>query len=278
MTRKELAHFLPILLLICGIIYYLFKVFPNQKVTLVAESYVLRISAVTVFAWTVHALLLAYIIGTLHLFLKYRKNILGLYSNIEQLDLSWFLFVYLTFIIMWLLNIGVIVQSYFPGIKRANIIALITSSLIINLIFVVLIVFKGLQHAELFNGIQKIPKINPPQLAKEKIDSYADQFKNHLVKNKPYLEPLLTVSDVAQQLSIPPRHLSQAINRTFNKNFFDIISDYRIDEAKKMLKDPLNPKKSILQICYDAGFNSKSSFNSLFKKKTGLTPSQFRKK
>jgi hypothetical protein len=55
------------------------------------------------------------------------------------------------------------------------------------------------------------------------------------------------------------------------------VSDHRIHEAKKMLSDPLNNDKTILNILYDAGFNSKSSFNDLFKKKTGMTPSEFRK-
>ena len=99
-----------------------------------------------------------------------------------------------------------------------------------------------------------------------------------MVKQKPYLNPDLNLDNLAETLSIPTRNLSQIINVAFNQNFFDFISDYRIHEARRVLSDPAYKKQTILDILYEVGFNSKSSFNQLFKKKTGMTPSEFRKK
>ena len=68
------------------------------------------------------------------------------------------------------------------------------------------------------------------------------------------------------------------INRHFNRNFFEFVNYYRIEEAKKMLRDQDSMDKSVLNIMLDVGFNSKAAFNTFFKKFVGLTPSQYRKK
>ena len=68
------------------------------------------------------------------------------------------------------------------------------------------------------------------------------------------------------------------INETVGQNFFDFVNRYRIEEAKKLLANPADKKITVLEVLYEVGFNSKSSFNTLFKKHTGLTPSEFKKK
>jgi len=93
---------------------------------------------------------------------------------------------------------------------------------------------------------------------------------------KPYLNPSLTMSGLARELRISPRHLSQIINEMFGRNFCDFINGYRIEESKRLLSDPVRGERSILDIAYEVGFNSKSTFNSAFKKYTGMKPSEFR--
>ncbi len=93
---------------------------------------------------------------------------------------------------------------------------------------------------------------------------------------KPYLNPSLTMSGLARDLRISPRHLSQIINELFGRNFCEFINGYRIEESKRLLSDPAREGRSILDIAYDVGFNSKSTFNSAFKKQTGMKPSEFR--
>jgi AraC-like DNA-binding protein len=96
--------------------------------------------------------------------------------------------------------------------------------------------------------------------------------------DKPYLEPELTLEQLASKLSLKPRVLSQAINEILGQNFYDFINRYRIEEASRLLTNPSDEKITILEVLYEVGFNSKSSFNTLFKKYTGLTPTEFRKK
>lgn len=95
-------------------------------------------------------------------------------------------------------------------------------------------------------------------------------------REKPYLNPNVSLQDVSAQLSIPLRFLSQVINEYYKKNFFDFINQYRIEEAKKLIRNSANANKKMFAILYDSGFNSKSSFNAAFKKNVGMTPSEFR--
>ena len=89
-----------------------------------------------------------------------------------------------------------------------------------------------------------------------------------------FLNPDLTLTQLAQELSCRAKDLSQVINEGFNRNFNDFINGYRVEMAKRMLIE--NRDLVILELAYDVGFNSKSSFNASFKKLTGLSPRDFR--
>jgi AraC-like DNA-binding protein len=97
----------------------------------------------------------------------------------------------------------------------------------------------------------------------------------YMSENRSYLAPDISLDSMAENLSISSKYLSQVLNEVFNRNFFDFINSYRIEECKKLLLDKSN-KKTILEILYETGFNSKSSFNNAFKKYTGMTPKEFR--
>ena len=120
-------------------------------------------------------------------------------------------------------------------------------------------------------------------------------------REKLYQEPELTLQDLSTKLEFPPHQVSQAINEGMKKNFYDLVNGYRVEEAKRLLLHPknrnytilsvyrveeakrllLDPKSSnytILSVGFEAGFNSKTTFNTVFKKFTGLTPTEFRDK
>ena len=95
---------------------------------------------------------------------------------------------------------------------------------------------------------------------------------------KPYLTSTLTLKELAERLDLNPRILSRVINERKNQNFFDFINGYRIDDAKMILSNPAKRKMTILEVLYGVGFNSKSVFNTTFKKNTGVTPTEYRKR
>ena len=109
------------------------------------------------------------------------------------------------------------------------------------------------------------------------IDEYKKQLLALLKTEKSFLNPQVSLTDLSEKLSVSTKHLSQVINQSFNKSFFDFINTFRIQEVQQILKEFKDDKLTVLEAIYEAGFNSKSSFNTAFKKETGQTPTKFRK-
>ena len=97
-------------------------------------------------------------------------------------------------------------------------------------------------------------------------------------KEKIFQEPELTLQTLADKISIPSYQVSQAINDGLQKSFYDLVNGYRVEEAKRLLIDSKTSNYTILSVGFEAGFNSKTTFNTVFKKFTGLTPTEFRDK
>ena len=99
-----------------------------------------------------------------------------------------------------------------------------------------------------------------------------------MLENEPFLDPSLTIYDLSKQIGMSTKDLSLLINHELNQHFFDFVNGFRIRKAMEILQDPSKKDLTVLEILYDVGFNSKSSFNTAFKKYTQLTPTQYRKK
>ena len=109
------------------------------------------------------------------------------------------------------------------------------------------------------------------------VTTYTTQLLNHLREKEPYLDASLTLRSLADQIDIHPNQLSWLLNESLGKNFNEFINHYRIETFKSISKDPKNSNITIMGLAYDSGFNSKTVFNTYFKKETGLTPMQFLK-
>lgn len=114
-------------------------------------------------------------------------------------------------------------------------------------------------------------------LSNESVIQIAEHLQAYMQTQKPFLDPSLSIGDLAKQLNIAPHQLSQVVNRFFHQNFFEYVNTYRIAESKRLLSIYSAKEKTILEIIYESGFNSKPVFNTTFKKNTGMTPGAFRK-
>ena len=99
----------------------------------------------------------------------------------------------------------------------------------------------------------------------------------YLKSQKPYLNPDYSLQMMADDLQISREKLSYLINTGQQKNFYKFINEFRIEEVKERLLNPKFDHFTVLGIGLECGFNSKSSFNRIFKEETGLTPSEFKK-
>ncbi len=132
------------------------------------------------------------------------------------------------------------------------------------------VTFLGIVENELDSPKAKAQEIFDEnlQLLKAKIEAY-------MKSNKPHVNPRLTLNELAEKLKIQPHTVSKVINDGFNKNFFDFINTYRIEEFKERMSDPKFKNYTLLSIAFEVGFNSKTAFNRSFKKLTNQTPKEY---
>ena len=150
------------------------------------------------------------------------------------------------------------------------------------------LVMKALNHPELFRGINSkiqltkdiLPEVEEKTESKnvqdDAISSQISRLKQYMAEREPFLDPSLTIQELANQIDIPVRDLSVLINHHMDQHFFDFVNEYRIQKAMGILKDQSRSQLTVLEILYEVGFNSKSSFNTSFKKHTNLTPTAYR--
>ena len=152
------------------------------------------------------------------------------------------------------------------------------------ILFIFYLGYSGIIHQGIFSANTNIDLLVEPKttgeykhsgLKEEEALDYHKRLTAIMESQKPYLEPKLSLSTLADYLDVSPNHLSQIINQYEMKNFYDYINEYRVEEFKERALKPENSNYSILAIAYDSGFNSKSSFNQVFKKMVGKTPSQY---
>ncbi len=128
------------------------------------------------------------------------------------------------------------------------------------------------------NEKSKAGKYKKSSLAEENSGEYAASLELHMKNDKPYLDPEITLQKLSENLNIPQHHLSQIMNEKLKTNYYAFLSTYRVEEAVKLMHDPANYNKTLIEISMMAGFQSKSVFNKIFKEITGYTPKEFRER
>jgi AraC-like DNA-binding protein len=246
---------------------------PGAKEAIIINHNLFSIQFWIVYNIILFSQLLFYFLADIRILKYYRQEIRQQYSSISHINLSWLSFILYAFIIAWLSSIlSFLSRNYFwrtyDQIQFVNFFAFFC---FFNYIF-----YKGLSQPEIFSGIEEKPKYVSSRLTDTEAETYLSALDAYMAKDKPYLNPTLTLKELALQINISPRYLSQIINEYTHQNFYDYISRYRIEEAKRLFSDD-SAGKTVLEILYEVGFNSKSSFNTAFKKFTGITPSQFKK-
>lgn len=221
-----------------------------------------------------------YIIAEIYYVLRYRKLLLENYTNkdafynyhwVKQLIIFILIGQVLTFIKGSIRDSGDFDQD-FTNIFRIILLAF-------GLFFSFWLVFKALLSPKLFRGIAVNLRLSKEMVAKDTTTSneQIQSIKTYMIKEEPFLDASLTVKILSERINMPHRELSILINQELGQHFFDFINGYRIEKAMSILKDPVKKKQTVLEILYEVGFNSKSSFNTAFKKHTGKTPTAYRK-
>jgi AraC-like DNA-binding protein len=126
------------------------------------------------------------------------------------------------------------------------------------------------------NELNEKEKYSGSSLSQTDLKDHMNRAEDHMKERQRYLDSQLTIADLSNELNIPSKILSQVINEGFSCNFFDFVNRFRVEAARSLFEDQTDEELTIQEVMYDSGFNSKSSFNTAFKKFTNLTPTQFK--
>lgn len=222
---------------------------------------------------------ITYAILAYRMLMKRHKIVEDNYSYNNRIDMNWLRFAILGIGSVFITAAAVIVFREIMGFQFPFNADILFYSIIVG--FVVYIGYSGIRQQDLFTSTVKnevdLVKIEGEYKRSGLKLEIAVKKHNELLglmeKEKPYLNPKLTLSELSSALSISSNHLSQIINQYEQVNFHDFVNKYRIEEFIQRAQS--NKNFSILAHALDSGFNSKSSFNSVFKKYKVLTPSQY---
>ena len=231
-----------------------------------------------------------YIILVFIILKKYKEIYLENYTNVNNSSYKWLFQMTVFFLIAHCIVLfkSLIRYTDYNVLFNSSNVLISAIALLISCWFVL----KALNNPELFKGVDTNMLLVNEALHTKGIATAKELFetpksaaialqielvKKHVIENEPYLEPSLTIQELAKQVSIPVRDLSVLINHHMNQHFFDFVNEFRIQKAMQILKDTSKSKHTVLETLYEVGFNSKSSFNTAFKKHTNQTPTEFRK-
>ena len=230
---------------------------------------------------------IVYVFYTLVNLKKYAGKIENYYSDLQKISLNWLIkittlaFMVLSFwsFTFWLSHLRIIPKS--P--------VFIACILLILIVIIFITAYYLVNQPEIFRKNLEMEHVLVEDADAAAIEKYARQsiddrmqddylarLNAYMDDQKPYLDENITIKDLADEVGIPPHHLSIVINNRLGKNFYTFINEYRIKEAVSILNDPDNSDANIIAVAFKSGFNSKSTFNSVFKKITGLTPTEYR--
>jgi AraC-like DNA-binding protein len=232
---------------------------------------------------TFFSLSTVYVILSFYIVYKHQKNIKNFFSSTsEKITLSWLKVVLFSFlaayIFLYASGLWYLIENKSFYLENIN---PLEFSYIGLTFFSFAAGFFGYKQSKIFNDLDQNsekPKYLTSSLSEDDARKYIKSLLNLMEKDRPWLDEKLTISELADKLKMQRHHLTQIINENLGKNFYTFINEYRLEEVKKMIADPKKQNYTILAIAYECGFNSKSTFNTLFKNYTGLTPSDYRKK
>jgi AraC-like DNA-binding protein len=281
---RYLWHFAPFMIfLIASLIYIDEKVMHGTDGFLVIDRFVpFRI----VYGITFFISITGYSLATFMVIHRHQKQLKELLSfSSEKITLRWLLGLSITFytgyVVMFIFG-GIDILVGFMPFDPYEI-----SFISLTLLTFLFGVF-GFHQPSIFEEVVRyninvkplelepdLKKYQRSGLKNKDVSDLVNKIRKFMVIEKPYLDRELSIYDLSNQLKISKHTLSEVINEHMGMNFYNLVNEYRIKEVKERMKSDDYRQLTILAIAYDSGFNSKSSFNTIFKEKTGQTPSEY---
>jgi AraC-like DNA-binding protein len=280
-TRKEWLHFIPagiyLLYRIIILAYDAFQPgFADTQNGILMQSLNMGIGGAifNLFMFLVNVLYLAF---SIQLYYQYRIRIEQFYSNTFKIELNWLRNFLLIYSLLFL-------YGAIQTVLGNNMIDLhYTHKWWLEFLYAASIIYIGIKG--FFTPVEKLKDVTfdtmpsmPDSIPDKELGNRTEEIArltDFMDKERLYLDPDLTLKDLADQMKMAPSDLSLLINKGIGTNFNDFINAYRVEEVKKQIINGEHINKSLVGIASDCGFNSKATFNRVFKKITGKSPSEY---
>jgi AraC-like DNA-binding protein len=292
--KIHLLHFIPFILFELSMLPVLFESKEQliQNITYTESGDISVVSLIL--NWLIMFHIVIYTVLVIAVTRKYTIRIKNIFSSVDNIRLGWLRNITILFsmgIVMYIIEntlntSGVISNKFMISsfvtpvvIYVLGYLAILKSEIYASLEFNRQIdqISDEEQSAVINEDDGNVRKYQKSGLNPEKAKEYLNNLLQIMETEKPYLNSDLTLSRLADLISIPPHNLSEVINTQLGQSFFDFINKYRVEKIKGDIIDPSKNNFTLLAIAMEAGFNSKSSFNNIFKKHTGMTPSEYKK-
>ena len=282
---KDLVHFTPFIVTYLCMFPFFFGYSAEQKMVTDSENFDSSYQYFFVASFVIFIISdVVYSVLAYRKIADYQKFINENFAYEDEISLQWLRFLILGFMAIFLLvGIAFVLQFGLEidfGIKTDFVLYILV------VLFIFSIGFLGIRYQGIFTEkaalSQNIVEAKPSEYKKSGLKTpEAELLHSQMLllmdEKKPFLEPKLTLGQLAELLGTSTNNLSQVINQYEEKNFYDFINGYRVKEFIRQASSSKNKNLNLLGIALDSGFNSKSSFNQVFKKITGETPSNYLK-
>lgn len=254
-----------------NLLYFL----PYVLLMLVPHIFIHKFYTTYIFEILILFFFIPYLTGSFILIKRYKKYLKKNYSNIEYADISWLIILLAG--VSFFFTSSVITEAFAPHLEMP----IFSASLFI---FMNITGIKAIRQS--LNFIKRPIEENNEKTNDDSYANYglkgsdaetlAHKLKQYMEKDKPYIKQEISLKDLAKAMDTYPHYITQVLSTVFDQNFYDFVNTYRVEEAKRLLKDPKMSNLTVLAIAFDCGFNSKSAFNRAFKQKTNQTPTEYR--
>ena len=229
-----------------------------------------------------------YLFSVILLLNNYKKKLLEAYSYEIEVNLMWLNWITIGGIILWLIGSVSYVYNLFVVDNRILLYDYYTLSFLAFYLFA--LAFVAFRKTDMFNKevikqplIPKLEEDIPEPIetqikesnTTEEINLDLEKLKALMDTEAPYLDPLLTLHKLSTLTQIPAYRLTKVLKQSLESSFYDYINTYRVNKVKEKMQAGEAKRLSLLGIAMESGFNSKASFNRVFKKMEGQTPTQY---
>lgn len=291
----DLLHFLPFVIVTAGYFMFFKDVVDFNEVKYFQNDHYLWVRILYGIIFIIS--IVAYTVFTYVKLWRFRKDMAANFSYwTRQLRLLWLNFIPALFVLLFLIYFITGAINAFSFKKVFDISALSHIGLTI---IAFAISYFGVRQMSLFRPVYVKVANDRPEMLHEATESAEDgeqtekktkarfteeeaqaliaKLNRHMEEERPYINPELTLYDLSSQLNLTKNELTDLLNNHIGKNFFAFVNEFRLKAVIRKFESPDFSHYTIIAIAYDCGFNSKSTFNSIFKQHTGQTPSEYKK-